>query len=76
MIEEVEDDDIHKMNAMNKLDTESIHIMGSDDDNNQILFERQNMKENRHHRDVPQEKPKDKLPELMENVSSTRMHPK
>ena len=44
MIEEVEEDDIHKMNAMNKLDTDSIHIMESDDDK-QILFERQNKKE-------------------------------
>ena len=46
MIEEVEDDDIHKMNAMNKLDAYSIYIMESDD-NEQILFERQNKKETR-----------------------------
>ena len=62
-IEEVEDDDIHKMNAMHKLDADSIHMMESDDDE-QILFERQNMKETRPRRDIPQEKPKDKLPEV------------
>ena len=62
-IEEVEDDDIHKMNAMNKLDADSIHIMESDD-NEQILFEHQNKKETRQRRDIPQEKPKDKLPEV------------
>ena len=51
-IEEVEDDDIHKINAMNKLD-----------DDKQILFKHQNKKETRQHQDIPQEKPKDKLPE-------------
>ena len=48
---------------MNKLDADSIHIMESDDDE-QILFERQNKKETRQRRDIPQEKPKDKLPEV------------
>ena len=47
------------MNAMNKLDADSIHIMESDDDE-QIVFERQNRKETRQRRDIPQEKPKDK----------------
>ena len=63
MIEEVEDNDIHKMNAMNKLDADSIHIMESDDDE-QILFECQNKKETRQRQDIPQEKPKDKLPKV------------
>ena len=63
-IEEVEDDDIHKMNAMNKLDADSIHIMESDDDDEQILFKRQNKKETRQCQDISQEKPKDKLPEV------------
>ena len=60
----VEDDDIHKRNAMNKLDADSIHIMESDDDDEQILFECQNKKETRQRRDIPQEKPKDKLPKV------------
>ena len=64
MIEEVEDNDIHKMNAMNKLDADSIHIMESDDDDEQILFERQNTKETRKCWDVPQDQPKGKLPEV------------
>ena len=52
-IVEVEDDDIHKMNAINKLNADSIHIMESDDDNKQILFECQNKKETRQLRDIP-----------------------
>ena len=64
MIEEVEDDDIHKMYAMIKWNTDSIHIIGSNDDNKQILFKCQNMKETQQHQDVPQEKPKDKLPKV------------
>ena len=63
-IEEVEEDDIHKMNAMNKLDTDSINIMESDDDDEQILFKHQNKKETWQHQNIPQEKPKDKLPEV------------
>ena len=63
-IEEVEDDDIHKMNAINKLDADSIHIMESDDDDEQILFDRQNKMETWQHQDIPQQKPKDKLPEV------------
>ena len=57
-VEEVEDDDIYKMNAMNKLDADSIHIMESDDDDEQILFKRQNKKETRQCQDISQEKPK------------------
>ena len=49
---------------MNKLDADSIHIMESDDDDEQIVFEHQNKKETQQHRDIPQEKPKDKLPEV------------
>ena len=64
MIEEVEDDNIHKMNAINKLDTDSIHIMESDDDDKGILFKCQYMKETWQHWDIPQEKPKDKLTEV------------
>jgi hypothetical protein len=52
------------MNAMNKLDTDSIHIMESDNADEQILFEHQNKKETRQCQDIPQEKPKDKLPEV------------
>ena len=63
-IEEVEDDEIYKMNAMNKLDADSIHIMESDNDDKQILFECQNKKETWQCQDIPQEKPKDKLPKV------------
>jgi hypothetical protein len=52
------------MNAMNKLDADSIHIMESDDDDEQILFECQSKKETRQRRDISQEKPKDKLPKV------------
>ena len=52
------------MNAMNKLDADSIPIMESDDDDEQILFKCQNKKETRQCQDIPQEKPKDKLPEV------------
>ena len=52
-IEEVEDDDIHKMNTINKLDADSIHIMESDDDDEQILFECQNKKETQQRQDIP-----------------------
>ena len=45
MIEEVKDSDIHKMNAMIELDAESIHIMESDDDDEQKLFKHQDTKE-------------------------------
>ena len=64
MIEEVEDNDIHKMNTMHKLDTASIHIMESEDDDEQILFECQDTKEPQQHWEIPQEKPKGKLPEV------------